>query len=678
VIEESRAAARRRRLTASASIAAASASIAAGAVLAFTGPAWAAVLLVASGAALVAVLRRQWAVKGELEDLESVYAFTSTVDRDADTDQLVGITLKTTLGLVGGDFGEIVMSRGVGSAAICLSGRNPLDTRPARPEILDALVSDEAAEISQVFRLADAPEPITDHYRERGLVDGMAARLTGGAGTGALFVVGTTEGAVEYTGRDLRLFGAISRQARSALERARLVERLRHEARQKEHQALHDALTGLPNRLHFTIVIEDALRRARDADGRVAVLLVDLDRFKEVNDTLGHQLGDTLLQEMALRLSEVAGGEDLLARLGGDEFGIVVRDLDEVSDAVAWARRIGTALHRPFMHEGLAIQISGSIGIALAPDHGMDGVTLLRRADVAMYEAKSSGASFEVYEPQRDTYSTRRLAMAAELRAAIEEGDIQLHYQPKARLSGGDLVGVEALARWTHPRHGNVPPDEFVELAERTGLIGPLTEHVLRVALRDQKRMRWDGRRLGVAINVAATSLQDEDFTAMVSRVLHEFDAEPQTITFEVTETTMMTDSARARLVLSELDEMGLRLSIDDFGTGYSSLSYLSSLPVDEVKIDRSFVMRMAMNERQAKIVSSTTALVHSLDLSVVAEGVENETTWNLLEAAGCDVAQGFWLGRPMPIGELVAWIEAGAAPTGERDTHGSLLRRTE
>jgi len=676
VIEESRAAARRRRLTASAGIVVVLAAAVSGVAVVLSGPAWAGAPLAAAGGALAILLRRQAAVRGKLEDLESVYAFTSRIDRDADTDELVRLTLKITLDLVGGDFGEIVTQRGVGSAAMCLVGANPLETHPARPDVIDALTAADAEEISQVFRLSDAPEAIADHYRERGLVDGMAARLIGGAGTGALFVIGTTDGGVEYAGRDLRLFGAIARQARSALERARLVERLRHEARQKEHQALHDALTGLPNRLHFTIVIEDALRRARDADGRVAVLLVDLDRFKEVNDTLGHQLGDTLLQEMALRLSEVAGGEDLLARLGGDEFGIVVRDLDEVSDAVAWARRIGAALHRPFMHEGLAIQISGSIGIALAPDHGMDGVTLLRRADVAMYEAKSTGASFEVYEPQRDTYSTRRLAMAAELRAAIEDGDIQLHYQPKARLSDGDLVGVEALARWTHPRHGNVVPDEFVELAERTGLIGPLTEHVLRVALRDQKRMRFDGRRLGVAINVAATSLQDDDFTTMVSRVLHEFDAEPQTVTFEVTETTMMTDSARARLVLAELDEMGLRLSIDDFGTGYSSLSYLSSLPVDEVKIDRSFVMRMAMNERQAKIVTSTTALVHSLDLSVVAEGVENETTWGLLEDAGCDVAQGFYLGRPMPIGELVSWIDAGAVPVGERDTR--VLRRAE
>ena len=673
---ESRAAVRRRRLTASAGLAAGAAGVA-GVAAAWVGVWWAGALTVACAVVLAVMTHRHSLVRSRLEDLESVYSFTATLDRDAGTDDLVRLTIETTLQLVGGDFGEMVMSRGVGSAAMCLTRGGSLETRPALPELIDAL-ADGDLEASHVFRLADAPERIRTHYVDRGLVDGVAAHLTGGAGTGALFVVGTTDGLSGYSGRDMRVFGAIARQARSALERARLVERLRHEAHQKEHQALHDALTGLPNRLHFTIVIEDALRRAREADGRVAVLLVDLDRFKEVNDTLGHQLGDMLLQEMALRLSELAGGDELLARLGGDEFGIVVRELEQVGDAVAWAKRIGAALHRPFVHEGLPIQVSGSIGISLAPDHGTDGVTLLRRADVAMYEAKASGASFEVYEPQRDTYSTRRLAMAAELRSAIEAGDIHLHYQPKARLSDGALIGVEALARWTHPRHGNVPPDEFVLLAERTGLIGPFTEHVLRIALRDQKRLRWEGRRLGIAVNIAATSLQDEEFASMVSRVLHEFDAEPQTVTFEVTETTMMTDSARARLVLTALDEMGVRLSIDDFGTGYSSLSYLSSLPVDEVKIDRSFVMRMAMNERLAKIVTSTTALVHSLDLTVVAEGVENSTTWKLLSEAGCDVAQGFYLGRPMRIEDLVAWIAAGAVPVGARDDAGSLLRRGE
>jgi EAL domain-containing protein (putative c-di-GMP-specific phosphodiesterase class I) len=333
---------------------------------------------------------------------------------------------------------------------------------------------------------------------------------------------------------------------------------------------------------------------------------------------------------------------------------------------VEWSRKIASVLHRPFMNEGLALQVSGSIGIAIAPDHGTDGTVLMRRADVAMYEAKAHGSSFEVYDERTDGYSTRRLAMAAELRSAIETDEILVAYQPKVDLATRTVVGVEALARWPHPRHGYVPPDEFVDLAERTGLIGALTEHVLRTSLRDLSRLRASGVAIGVAVNVAASSLMDEEFPGLVERVLSEFSISPHHLTLEVTETTMMTDSARARLVLSALTELGVTLSIDDYGTGYSSLTYLSDLPVSEVKIDRSFVTDMAVDERLAKIVSSTTTLVHSLGKKVVAEGVENAATLTLLEEAGCDIAQGYYLSRPAPFSDLRAWLEAGAIPAGE------------
>jgi EAL domain-containing protein (putative c-di-GMP-specific phosphodiesterase class I) len=256
--------------------------------------------------------------------------------------------------------------------------------------------------------------------------------------------------------------------------------------------------------------------------------------------------------------------------------------------------------------------------------------------------------------------------MAAELRDALDQGSIGINYQPQARLSDGAPVGVEALARWLHPRHGAVPPDEFIELAERTGLIRPLTEHVLRTAFRDVMRLRGDGHKISVSVNIAAASLTDEEFPDLVARLIGENDVDPQAVTLEVTETTMMTDSARARLVLNALDELGVKLAIDDFGTGYSSLAYLSNLPVDEVKIDRSFVMDMAVDQRLAKIVTSTTSLVHSLGLVVVAEGVENRGTWELLQEAGCDIAQGYYLGRPMTFTDLSAWLSSGAAPMGD------------
>ncbi len=599
------------------------------------------------------------------EDLEALHEFTSAVDGAADSEHLIEVTLTETRRLFTARFAEVVLSRGVESTATSSDGPMPPHRRPAPPAIIDAL-DRESHDTSarQVMLLEDAPAVIADHYRARGIRDAMIARMNGDGHAASLLVVGSPERS--RFGRDeLRLLETMARQARVAFERGRLVDRLRREMSLKEHQALHDALTGLPNRLHFTIVVEDAVRKARENSTRVAVLLIDLDRFKEVNDTLGHERGDVLLQELALRLSE-AVGDDHMARLGGDEFGIVLRDVRGIAEVSDWARRVGSLLQRPFFNEGLSIQVTGSIGIAMAPDHGSDGATLLRRADVAMYEAKAGGSSFEVYDPQRDRYSTRRLALAGELRDALESGAVAVHYQPKAGLADGVVRGVEALARWLHPRHGLVPPDEFIGLAQQTGLIRPLTEYVMRVAFRDRARLRAGGHTLGVAVNVAASSLNDPEFPDLVAHLIAEYDVDPQAVTLEVTESTMMTDSVRSRLVLGALDEMGVALSIDDYGTGYSSLSHLSNLSVDEVKIDRTFVIDMAVDERLAKIVTSTTGLVHSLGLRVVAEGVENRGTWDLLRAAGCDVAQGYFVSRPLGFTDLLAWLEAGAHLHGD------------
>jgi len=592
-------------------------------------------------------------------DLEAMYSFTLEIDGAVATDELVEVTLSQMRDFFGAEFAEAVLSRGVGSTAVTLRDQG-IQRRPAPPALVSGLsgVVPEGKSVS-VMAIADAPAGVVAHYSELGVEAGMAAILGGGAGTSTLLVVGPRGDGIAFGPDDLRLLDGLGRHASVSFERGRLVDRLRTEVGQKDHQAVHDALTGLPNRLHFTIVVEEALRRARNADRRVAVLLIDLDRFKEVNDTLGHQRGDVLLQEMALRLTDVVGGEEHVARLGGDEFGILLRDLEGINEVVEWARKINQVMHRPFVNDGLAIQVSGSIGIALAPDHGTDGTTLLRRADVAMYEAKERGTSFEVYDQQTDKYSTRRLAMAAELRSAIETDEVRLAYQPKADLASGQIIGVEALARWRHPRHGNVPPDEFVELAERTGLIGPLTDHVLRTAVRDIARLRNGGKALSVAVNIAASSLADEDFPDSVARILEEYEVSPQSLMLEVTETTMMTDSAKARLVLSAIADLGVGLSIDDYGTGYSSLTYISSLPVHEVKIDKSFVTDMAVDERLAEIVSSTTALVHSLGKRVVAEGVENAAAWELLKEAGCDIAQGYYIARPMPFSDLRPWLEA-------------------
>jgi len=620
--------------------------------------------VVVIAAAVYGALRIYGSLNQRFEDLEAVYAFASAVDQSVDTDDLVEATLTHSRELFDADLVEVVMSRGVGSTVTSLGNGDGISRHPAPPAVAEA-VAVAAGAGSLVSTLRDSPAAVAAHYRDRHVEDGMVALLGGGSGTASMIVVAGRRAGGPFTTDERRILEVLARQAGVSFERGRLVDRLRREVGHKEHQALHDALTDLPNRLQFSLVVGEALRKAADSGGRVAVLLIDLDRFREINDTLGHQRGDVLLQELAARLSDFVGGAEL-ARLGGDEFGVLLREVSGVAEAIDWARRINEVLHRPFLNEGLAIQVSGSIGIAIAPEHGTDDTTLLRRADVAMYEAKRAGSTFEVYDPQRDRYSTRRLAMAADLRDAIDGGTLGVHYQPKARLADGQVVGVEALSRWHHPRHGAVAPDEFIELAERTGLIVALTEHVLRTAFRDLNRLRADGHRLSMAVNIAASSLNDEEFPDLVARLIGECDVDPQAVTLEVTEGTMMNDSARARLVLGALDELGVSLSIDDFGTGYSSLSYLSSLPVDEVKIDRSFVMDMAVDERLAKIVGSTTALVHSLGMQVVAEGVENRGTWLLLRDAGCDVAQGFYLARPMGFTDLSAWLAAGSIPHGD------------
>jgi len=622
-----------------------------------------------AGGGLYAIFEVYGTMHKRYGDLEAMYSFALEIDGAVAADELVEVTLTQMRDRFGVEFAEAVLSRGVGSTAVTLTGRG-VQRRPAPPALVSGLsgVVPEGKSVS-AMAIADAPSGVETHYTGLGMGEGMAVILGGGAGTSTLLVVGPRTDGIAFGPDDLRLLDGLGRHAGVSFDRGRLVDRLRTEVGQKEHQAVHDALTGLPNRLHFTIVVEDALRRARDAEQRVAVLLIDLDRFKEVNDTLGHQRGDSLLQEMALRLVDTVGGEEHVARLGGDEFGVLLRDLDGINEVVEWARKIGQVMHRPFVNDGLPIQVSGSIGIALAPDHGTDGTTLLRRADVAMYDAKERGSSFEVYDQQTDKYSTRRLAMAAELRSAIETDEISLAYQPKADVASGRIIGLEALARWSHPRHGNVPPDEFVELSERTGLIAPLTEHVMRTAVRDIARLQNGGAALSVAVNVAASSLADEDFPTSVARILEEYDVSPQSLILEVTETTMMTGSARARLVLSAIADLGVGLSIDDYGTGYSSLTYISSLPVHEVKIDRSFVTDMAVDERLGKIVSSTTSLVHSLGKRVVAEGVENAAAWELLKAAGCDVAQGYYIGRPMPFSDLREWLEADWNHQGEVET---------
>jgi diguanylate cyclase (GGDEF)-like protein len=449
------------------------------------------------------------------------------------------------------------------------------------------------------------------------------------------------------------------------------VHRGGREAIAKEHQALHDALTGLPNRLLFRDRIDHVVQAKARSEGGAAVMLIDLDHFKEINDTLGHHAGDGLLQEVASRLRETLGEEHTVARLGGDEFGVLLPDVMPIGDATLVAQKLIGRLREPFTMEGITLEVDASIGIACYPEHGEDVEQLIQRADIAMYAAKEGGRGHVMFEPHLDRFSPRRLRLAGALRQAIVDGEIVLYFQPKAELSTGRIVGVEALARWKHPELGLLGPTEFVPIAEQTGLIGPLTSHVLDAALQQVARWREEGLDLGVAVNLSARSFLDAQLAAEIPPLLERWNVPAEQLELEITESMLMLDPGRAKATLDRLSGIGLSLSVDDFGTGYSSLANLKRLPVDGIKIDKSFVIDMAHDPSDAAIVRSTIELAHNLGLKVVAEGVENQESWRRLREHGCDLAQGFHVSRPLPgqdLGRLILAHEASIRQNPEHD----------
>ncbi len=445
--------------------------------------------------------------------------------------------------------------------------------------------------------------------------------------------------------------------ARHAAEQALAESRaqLEQRMRQIEHQALHDALTGLPNRTLFHDRVEQALRTARRTGGGVCVMLIDLDRFKDVNDTLGHASGDVLLQEVARRLRAPVRESDTVARLGGDEFGVLATGIATPTDAIVLAEKLREALAAPVSVAGLALEVESSIGIAIAPEHGADVETLIRHADVSMYVSKGTHSP-AVYSPETDHHSRVRLTLVADLRRALEREELVVYYQPQADAATGAVRMMEALVRWEHPVHGLLSPDQFVPLAEQTGLIRPLTLYMLDASLRQCAAWRRGGYDVAVAVNVTGRDLLDLSFPDQVAGAIERAGVAPEALELEITESTIMADAARARSVLVQLSELGVRLAIDDFGSGHSSLGYLKRLPIDVLKIDRSFVMNMADESDDAVIVRSTIDLGHNLGLQVVAEGVETEEALARLTALGCDAVQGYFLGRPQPT-DAVEWI---------------------
>jgi diguanylate cyclase (GGDEF)-like protein len=430
--------------------------------------------------------------------------------------------------------------------------------------------------------------------------------------------------------------------------------------------ATHDALTDLPNRTLFHDRVTQAIRNAKRENQKLAIMLLDLDRFKEINDTMGHYNGDRLLTQVAMRLDTVTRESDTLARLGGDEFAILLPSI-KVEDAVlSVVKKIQNALHPPFILEGLNIDVQTSIGAVLFPDHGEDVDTLLQRVDVAMYVAKHDCKGFVFYSEKLDQHSPHRLTLIGELRQALENDNLVLHFQPQVNAGSRKVTGVEALVRWHHKTHGLMAPETFISLAERTGLIKPLTRWVLKHALHQGVIWHSQGIDIDISVNLSTRNLLDPDFPDIIAGLLASCDFPPASLTLEITETTIMADPDYAMETLNRIVKMGVSFSIDDFGTGYSSLSYLKKLPIKEIKIDKSFVADMIQDENDAAIVLATIDLAHNLGHQVVAEGVETIEAMEKLQSLGCDTLQGFYISQPLDAREFTAWYHASIWGRGD------------
>jgi diguanylate cyclase (GGDEF)-like protein len=430
------------------------------------------------------------------------------------------------------------------------------------------------------------------------------------------------------------------------------------------HQVTHDTLTGLPNRSLLYERLSESISTA-DATVNIALLVIDINRFKEINDALGYDFGDQLLLEIGARIQQTLPDNAYLARLGGNEFAVFLTDANE-QQAHAYTQHVLASMYEPINVNQVELEIGLSIGLALFPQHTDDADSLVRYADVAMHQARERHASFMFHNGEKDSHSVRSLLLGTQLRHAIGDGQFSLFYQPKVSLATGEVAGLEALIRWDHPTLGMVPPDEFIDLAEQTGAIQELTDWVLEEALYFLRKLHRRGMHLGIAVNISTQSLRDFQLKPRIMELLKHTGVASRDLTLEITENVMMQDIAFAREVLESLHDLGLRISIDDFGTGFSSLAYLNKLPVDELKVDRSFVLGMMESDDDQAIVQSVVELAHTLGCSVVAEGVEDQAALSTLEKMNCDIAQGYFISKPQPADIMEQWLEdqgAIAAP---------------
>jgi diguanylate cyclase (GGDEF)-like protein len=621
----------------------------------------AALLPLAVITALVLFSLRTYRSLGEHHrELGELYEFTSAIGGAQLDDRVLHTVLERARDLMRAERAWLYLDDGHGGLLAASSTPQGVGLVTAPREASDLHRAAHAAGCPVVVGSGD------DHDRQllhaADAADLMLVPLTGPSGAIGTLAVADRRGEVRgFEADDARLFATLANHASVSLENDRLVNRLREKATESEHQSLHDALTGLPNRVLFSRCLEEALTTGAPA----AVLLLDLDRFKEVNDTLGHHNGDLLLQQVGDRLRGTLRRGDVIARLGGDEFAVLLPDIHAEQAALQAGRGIVELLEQPFVIGDMSVDVGASIGIAVAPRDGSDAVTLVQRADVAMYIAKVDQTGVETYRSDRDGYSPERLQLVSELKQAVHDRQLTVHYQPQVALSTNELVGVEALVRWHHPTRGDIRPDEFIPVAEHTGLIRPLTLFVLDEALAESRQWRQAGHHLRVSVNLSPRSLLQPTLADDIGALLRRYDTPVGMLRLEVTESSIMADPRRTAVILESLRDLGVTVAIDDFGTGHSSLAYIKRLPVSEIKIDKSFVLSMLTDRSDETIVSAVINLGSNLGLEVVAEGVENDATRALLEEMGCPTAQGYFFSAPMPHEQLMNWLarESPQAP---------------
>ena len=588
------------------------------------------------------------------QSLERLYRFSQVVAGRTATDEIFTGVLEQVCELLFADGADLTFFDRSGRPQAELSLRRDQAPEHRAPAHLTAHCTSILAPLREGRPLLLARDTKDADFRSwltaAGFKEAMIVPLRrDGDVVGALTVVDRMGAARGFDRDDLQVLETVAGHASIAVRNGELMDRLRHDS-------LHDALTGIANRVYLQSEVERLLADLDIGGPSFAVAMLDLDSFKEVNDSLGHHYGDAMLQEVARRLTVAVEGRGMVTRFGGDEFAVLLHPSDNDETVLRHCRTMLDFLAAPVELDGTAIDIGASIGVARAPVHGESCDELVKHADLAMYVAKQAGRDVVIFEQSHDTASPSKLALVAALRQAINDESLFIHVQPQMRLDASEIVSVEALVRWTDPDRGFVPPDEFIPLAERSGLIRQLTDFVLEKAIAACAEWQREAPGVAVSVNLSARSLHDNELDLQVDRTLRRYGLAAELLTLEITESSVMADPASTLGLLNRLRALGVRLSIDDFGTGYSSLAYLRRLPVQEIKVDRAFVQRMDEEADDAAIVRSIVELARTLDLSVVAEGVENRRIMRLLDEMGCALVQGYHVARPMPVSEFLAW----------------------